>query len=157
VRDGDCAMAVRHDNANREAELREQNRKCFEITTIHIYRDASRKSTPARHQQKALVQNLQLASTAKQLCAGPTDRQLASFLDLSLESNCVSGLPHLGNQGLAWKHNARKANLDVLERTELLQHVLTRDTEAAKTVENRCGETASLTEVGVDVKRVQVT
>jgi len=86
------------------------------ITIIHIYQvsiDKTRYFHPP-------VLSLQLTATTHQLRASSTDGQLARLLDPRLECNRVTGLPHLRDECLARQYDARKSDLDVLERSELL-------------------------------------
>lgn len=100
--------------------------------------------------------NLQLTPSAQQLGARTRNSQLTRLLNLSLEHHRITGLPHLGNERLTREHNTRKADLDVLERSIRLQHVLAADAKGAQAVQDGRGEAADLGEHGVDVQWVEV-
>jgi hypothetical protein len=98
---------------------------------------------------------LALSSTG-QLGASAGNAELASLLDLGLEDDNITLLPHLGHQCLTGDHNTREANLDVLELAVGPHDSLARNTEGAKTVKDGLFEAADLAELGVDVQRVAV-
>jgi hypothetical protein len=102
------------------------------------------------------MHRLQFASSTKELSTSTGNGKLAGLLDLSLESNRVSCFPHLGDECLSRQDDTRKANFNVLERAELLQDVLARDTERAQAVQDGCVESANLAELRINVQRVKI-
>lgn len=53
------------------------------------------------------------------------------------KDDLVTFLPHLGDDSFTRVENTSESNLDILESSELLEDVFTRDTERAETLRTR--------------------
>lgn len=87
-------------------------------------------------QTKALATLQFLFVGTNELSTSSGNGWLARLLDLALEYNDVSFLPHLGDQSLSWDHHTCEADLDALELAKCLEHCLTCDTERAKSCDD---------------------